>query len=66
MGVNMLLAGLLIWTIISILYVISRLGEKNNPEPDPWYIWVLGMPALILAYLFGTLEKCKKWYKGGQ
>jgi hypothetical protein len=65
---NMLIAGFIVWSILSIIYVITHLGDKTNPDPDPWYIWVLGMPVLILSFCYGILfigipKKVEKWFK---
>lgn len=45
-----------VWTVSSIWYAFCHLGDKNKPDLDPWYIWVLGAPVLAIACLIGTVR----------
>ena len=44
------------WTVASVCYVFANLGNKHSSF-DPWYIRVLGLPALIIATIIGKLHK---------
>ena len=46
---------IVVWTILSIWYFISRLGDKNKPEP--WYAVMLMPPVLLIAAIIGKLNK---------
>lgn len=52
-AVDNMIIGFILWTILSIIYVITNLGNKN--KPDPWYVWFIGLPALVMAYLYGVI-----------
>jgi hypothetical protein len=43
---------LVIWTVGSIAYFVSRLGETGHGK-DPWYVWAFGAPVLLIAVICG-------------
>ena len=45
-----------IWTVSSVWYMFANLGNKHG-KSSPWYSWVLGTPALIIATIIGKLYK---------
>ena len=45
---------LILWTALSIWWFVKNLGNKHG-GPDPWYIWVLGAPVLLIALVFGNI-----------
>lgn len=45
---------LLLWTIASVWWFLRNLGNKCG-GPDPWWVWVLGTPTLVIACAIGLI-----------
>ena len=52
---------LVIWIIASITYIITNLGRKHGP--GYWYDWPLGLPALGISYIWGSVDKFAEKYE---
>jgi len=52
-----IIVGLMLWTIASVWYFLSHLGDKHNQDKDPWYMWVLGSPMLLIAVVVGLTTR---------
>jgi len=52
---------LIIWTIASITWFITNLGDKYRTEK--WYDWVLSPPVLGIAWLFAFLKRNLETYE---
>lgn len=46
-----------VWTLASIAYAITQLGNKNQTRKDYWWEWVLFIPAIGLAYIIGHISR---------
>lgn len=52
---------LTIWVIVSIAYIIANLGNKYGP--GHWYDWPIGIPAVVIACIWGTVDSLTKKYE---
>lgn len=46
---------LVIWTASSVVWFITGLGRKT--EPNRWYDYILCPPAMVIAVIFGWFAK---------
>lgn len=50
---------LVTWTLLGVMYLLTRLGDKHAGR-DPWWVYVLTLPAMALALLVGALTNLNK------
>ena len=51
---------LAIWLIASITWFWQSIGRKT--EQGKWYDWIIGLPVLAIACLWGLIDKKEKSY----
>lgn len=54
-------AALLVWTVAGIWWFIANIGNKHG-GPDPWWVYVLSAPLMLLIYIVTAPMYIKRWY----
>jgi hypothetical protein len=61
-----ILTGILVWTILSIIWAVKSIGKKCGT--NKWYDYILSPPALVIAGIIGVVSHRKElwclYFKG--